>query len=288
MAATRSHCSENDIVLCSDKSKCVWIPARPRVPRAFLRSVPPDVVRVFAGGRSWETRRHVGAAAPPPPAAPDVSLPLVPAVRILGVFFDGDLRFATHTAILSARPRRRVALLRRLSSNSWGCGSTILLATYKALVQNCLAHGIVGWGSFVPEEVFRRLNVEVVHPGLRLACGVGRWCRIEALYALSGCMSVQSLYAYRCGKLFDHVSRTRGNDAAASVLPLCPQSPAAGVATSTLGVGRVLQLCCTFPSLPVRASEDARLVWSEAREPGQAGRSRPLSASRPPAGHDSL
>ena len=223
LAATRSYFSANDLVLSSEKSKRVWTPARPRVPRAFLRRV---LLLRYACTREAGPGSPSAMSAPlrpSPPAAPGVCLPLVPAVRILGVFFDGDLRSTTHVSILTARLRRRVALLRRHSSTSWGCSATFLLATYQALVQNCLAHGIVGLGSLVTEEVFLRLNVEVVHPGLRLACGVGRLHRIETLYAMSGCLSAQHLFTCRCGKLFDHASRTRGNDAAASTPGASPR-----------------------------------------------------------------
>ena len=43
-------------------------------------------------------------------------------------------------------------------------------------------HGIISWGAVAAEQDLRRLNIDVVHPALRIALGTKKWCRIENLY----------------------------------------------------------------------------------------------------------
>ena len=135
-------------------------------------------------------------------------------MRVLGVQFDAHFTFLEHIAIVKARCARRVSILRRLASTSWGCHVGILRTTYLALVANCLAYGIASWGPFVAEEHWQRINVDIIHPAARLIAGVARWTRIEALYRTAGVHSIQNIYALKVGQQADHLSRLSGNASA--------------------------------------------------------------------------
>ena len=87
----------------------------------------------------------------------------------------------------------------------------ILRQAYCALVQSALTYCLPAWGSFAPEQVWNRLNIDVCNPGSRIISGPPRWTRIEALILAAGTHTVQNLYAARTALLLDHTVRTSQN-----------------------------------------------------------------------------
>ena len=122
------------------------------------------------------------------------------------------MTFKEHVNMLIARMKIRVQILKKLSSLSWGSNINILAITYKSLIQNCIAHGIGAWGGNVPEEKIQRINIEVIHPALRVITGNKKWCRIENLYMSVGALNVQNLFTERSAMLLDRIKRIKNED----------------------------------------------------------------------------
>ena len=145
------------------KSKCLWMPCRKD--ETFLRGVKPKTRWATYNGRRYKTL-HQPITAPVDAQRPKTCAPLVTTLRLLGVIFDSTGTFSTHVNTLIERLKRRISVMRRLTSRSWGSNIRLLIITYKAIIQNVMSYGLCAWGGFVPEEKIQRLNIEI-HPCLR-------------------------------------------------------------------------------------------------------------------------
>ena len=97
--------------------------------------------------------------------------------------------------------------MKKIANTSWGCNIQTMIMTYKGLIQNSISFGIAAWGGNVPEEVLQRINIDLIHPALRIIGGNKRWCRIENLYLSMDAYSVQNLSTTRCAQLLDRKRR---------------------------------------------------------------------------------
>lgn len=93
-------------------------------------------------------------------------------LKILGLTFNTTLSWAPHVKILKSACRRRLDLIKTLSSKSWGADRNTLLTTYRAIIRAKLDYGSVIYGS-ASEHVLNQLN-SIQTTAVRLAIGAFR------------------------------------------------------------------------------------------------------------------
>ncbi|CAD7926718.1 unnamed protein product [Amoebophrya sp. A25] len=131
----------------------------------------------------------------------------VRSLRVLGVLIDPGFAFTDHLEYVVSKCQRRVQVLRRLASSSWGLSTAILAHTACALLHHVACFGIVAIGPYVDQRAARRYDVRIGHVAARLVLGVSRTVRREALYTLSGLSSYLNLYQQRAATFLDSVLR---------------------------------------------------------------------------------
>ena len=106
------------------------------------------------------------------------------AVRILGLTFNPNMSWNSHIKTLKAQCKRRIDIMKTISSKSWGADRDILLNTYKAIIQSKLDYGAILDGS-AKENILRTLN-PIQTTALRLAIGAFRSSPNNSVLAESG------------------------------------------------------------------------------------------------------
>ncbi|GFV78386.1 putative RNA-directed DNA polymerase from transposon X-element [Trichonephila clavipes] len=86
-----------------------------------------------------------------------IQIPVVSAVRFLGVIFDCKLTFLPHVLYLRKRCERSLNILKVLSNTLWGADRVSLLRVYHALILSRLDYGCAVYGS-ARASVLRRLD----------------------------------------------------------------------------------------------------------------------------------
>ncbi|GFT65495.1 putative RNA-directed DNA polymerase from transposon X-element [Trichonephila clavipes] len=95
-----------------------------------------------------------------------IQIPVVSAVRFLGVIFDCKLTFLPHVLYLRKRCERSLNILKVLSNTLWGADRVSLLRVYQALILSRLDYGCVVYGS-ARASVLERLDT-IHHSALRI------------------------------------------------------------------------------------------------------------------------
>ncbi|GFX80436.1 uncharacterized protein TNCV_177751 [Trichonephila clavipes] len=112
-----------------------------------------------------------------------IQIPVVSAVRFLGVIFDCKLTFLPHVIYLRKRCERSLNILKVLSNTLWGADRVSLLRVYQALILSRLDYGCVVYGS-ARASVLKRLDT-VYHSALRIPLRGLTFFRVSA--ADKGC-----------------------------------------------------------------------------------------------------
>ncbi|GFV81578.1 putative RNA-directed DNA polymerase from transposon X-element [Trichonephila clavipes] len=99
----------------------------------------------------------------------NIQIPVVSAVRFLGIIFDSKLTFLPHVLYLRKKCERSLNILKVLSNTLWGADRVSLLRVYQALILSRLDYGCVVYGS-ARASVLKRLDT-VHHCSENL-----RWC----------------------------------------------------------------------------------------------------------------
>ncbi|GFU89807.1 putative RNA-directed DNA polymerase from transposon X-element [Trichonephila clavipes] len=95
-----------------------------------------------------------------------IQIPVVSAVRFLGVIFDCKLTFLPHVLYLRKRCERSLNILKVLSNTLWGADRVSLLRVYHALILSRLDYGCAVYGS-ARASVLKRLDT-IHHSALRI------------------------------------------------------------------------------------------------------------------------
>ncbi|GFY02461.1 probable RNA-directed DNA polymerase from transposon X-element [Trichonephila clavipes] len=111
-----------------------------------------------------------------------IPIPVVSAVRFLGVIFDCKLTFLPHVLYLRKRCERSLNILKVLSNTLWGTDRVSLLRVYQALILSRLDYGCVVYGS-ARASVLKRLDT-VYHSALRICSGAFRTSPVTSLYVV--------------------------------------------------------------------------------------------------------
>ncbi|GFV20742.1 uncharacterized protein TNCV_1784041 [Trichonephila clavipes] len=109
-----------------------------------------------------------------------IQIPVVSAVRFLGVIFDCKLTFLPHVLYLRKRCERSLNILKVLSNTLWGTDRVSLLRVYQALILSRLDYGCVVYGS-ARASVLKRLDT-VYHSALRICSGAFKTSPVTSLY----------------------------------------------------------------------------------------------------------
>ncbi|GFT49038.1 putative RNA-directed DNA polymerase from transposon X-element [Trichonephila clavipes] len=111
-----------------------------------------------------------------------IQIPVVSAVRFLGVIFDCKLTFLPHVLYLRKKCERSLNILKVLSNTLWGADRVSLLQVYQALILSHLDYGCVVYGS-ARASVLKRLDT-VYHSALRICSGAFKTSPVTSLYVV--------------------------------------------------------------------------------------------------------
>ncbi|GFW00237.1 putative RNA-directed DNA polymerase from transposon X-element [Trichonephila clavipes] len=111
-----------------------------------------------------------------------IPIPVVSAVRFLGVIFDCKLTFLPHVLYLRKRCERSLNILKVLSNTLWGADRVSLLRVYQALILSRLDYGCVVYGS-ARASVLKQLDT-IHHSALRICSGAFRTSPVTSLYVV--------------------------------------------------------------------------------------------------------
>ncbi|GFY35817.1 putative RNA-directed DNA polymerase from transposon BS [Trichonephila clavipes] len=111
-----------------------------------------------------------------------IQIPVVSAVRFLGVIFDCKLTFLPHVLYLRKRCERSLNILKVLSNTLWGADRVSLLRVYHALILSRLDYGCAVYGS-ARASVLKRLDT-IHHSALRICSGAFRTSPVTSLYVV--------------------------------------------------------------------------------------------------------
>ncbi|GFY30467.1 putative RNA-directed DNA polymerase from transposon X-element [Trichonephila clavipes] len=111
-----------------------------------------------------------------------IQIPVVSAVRFLGVIFDCKLTFLPHVLYLRKRCERSLNILKVLSNTLWGADRVSLLRVYHALILSRLDYGCAVYGS-ARASLLKRLDT-VHHSALRICSGAFRTSLFTILYVV--------------------------------------------------------------------------------------------------------
>ncbi|GFV51413.1 putative RNA-directed DNA polymerase from transposon X-element [Trichonephila clavipes] len=111
-----------------------------------------------------------------------IQIPVVSAVRFLGVILDCKLTSLPHVLYLRKRCERSLNILKVLSNTLWGADRVSLLRVYQALILSRLDYGCVVYGS-ARASVLKRLDT-IHHSALRICSGAFRTSPVTSLYAV--------------------------------------------------------------------------------------------------------
>lgn len=106
-------------------------------------------------------------------------IPIVPTLRILGMYFDSKLTWVPHLKYLKAECVRRLNLMKTLSAKTWGADSSVLLRTYKATIRPKLDYGCIVYNSASSTNL-QMLNT-IQSSAIRIALGAYHTSPIESL-----------------------------------------------------------------------------------------------------------
>ena len=123
--------------------------------------------------------------------------------RLLGVVFDENFRFQDHVSQILEKAKIRLAILAKVSSNSWGLDTGMLRLTGKALVLSLLRYGLTVTGSGMNDKDMQRIDTRVVNVLARRILGVGPSARLPVLHAVAGVESMNNLYVQNCAAMLN-------------------------------------------------------------------------------------
>ncbi|GBN39661.1 putative RNA-directed DNA polymerase from transposon X-element [Araneus ventricosus] len=136
-------------------------------------------------------------------------IPVVNAIRCLGVIFDRKLIFLPHILHLRKKCERSLNILKVLSRTSWGADRTSLLRIYQAVIFSSIDYGCMVYGSARP-TVLRRLET-MHHSALRICSGAFRTSPVESHYVFCHQLSlylrrqkISALYFFRAQSVPKH------------------------------------------------------------------------------------
>ncbi|GFV22554.1 putative RNA-directed DNA polymerase from transposon X-element [Trichonephila clavipes] len=112
----------------------------------------------------------------------NIHIPVVSAVRFLGVIIDSKLTFLPHVLYLRKKCERSLNILKVLSNTLWGADRVSLIRVYQALILSRLDYGCVVYGS-ARASVLKRLDT-VHHSALRICSGAFRTSPVTSLYVV--------------------------------------------------------------------------------------------------------
>ncbi|KAF0701957.1 putative RNA-directed DNA polymerase, partial [Aphis craccivora] len=111
-------------------------------------------------------------------------IPTEESVKILGIFFDRRLTWATHIRYLKTSTSQTLNILKILSHTSWGGDSSTLIKIHKATIQSKIYYGSNLY------KTASRSNLNAIdstnNTGLRLAIGAFRSSPIYSIYNTAG------------------------------------------------------------------------------------------------------
>lgn len=130
-----------------------------------------------------------------------VNIRLVQEKRFLGVIFDSKLMFHSHVYKVVDKMQRSVNIMRHLASVSWGMDPKILNLLYKSIVRSHYDYGLVVYGKYLSQFLYRKLEV-VQNKGLRIITGAFCSTPINSLEIEAGIPPILVRLRYLTEKLF--------------------------------------------------------------------------------------
>ena len=143
--------------------------------------------------------------------------PLTEDVKILGITFDRHCVFDTHIEGLISKECLRQGVLARVSHTTWGLETSILKATYDAVISSLIRYGLLILGSCLPEDLANRLDVQVINTAARRISRLPMTTRVETLHFISGPHSFRNLYVIHCAQFAHSALSSHGSPTQARI-----------------------------------------------------------------------
>ena len=114
------------------------------------------------------------------------SIPHVPVLRYLGVWFDRSLTWGYQVTVATTRARERLWLIRRLGGRAWGLHPHLFLRLVQGVVLPLLFFGALCWASVLRYSSRLSQVDAVLAMAARMAYRLERTTSVEASLALAG------------------------------------------------------------------------------------------------------
>ena len=131
--------------------------------------------------------------------------------RFLGVTTDNNLRFNSHVSNIVAKTRKRVNIIRCLSSKDWGCSLEQQRSLYITYIRMVLEYASPGWSSWISESSLRTLQT-VQNAALRSIASLYKSCPEDFLHLETGIEPLRYRYQQNDDIIWDKYARLPLND----------------------------------------------------------------------------
>ena len=111
---------------------------------------------------------------------------------------DTHFTLDAHCASLLARAQVRQSILARVGRTTWGLDTRVLKVTRDALLVSLLRYALTFVGLCLPDDLVRKMDVQVINAASRRITGLPYTTRIEVLHFIAGTRSHRNLYSQHC------------------------------------------------------------------------------------------
>ena len=121
--------------------------------------------------------------------------------------------FREHVECLKAKAAKRMGILNKVGSTTWGLESRILAITTHSLVESVASYGLAAYGSHISQLASRKIDTGLLTRAARRTVGTGPAARREILRALAYTKPFSNHYVRKSANVFDGVLRSTGTSA---------------------------------------------------------------------------
>ena len=131
--------------------------------------------------------------------------------RFLGVTIDSDLRFTKHIENIAEKARKRVNIMRCMSTKDWGFSPESQRKLFMTYVRSVLDYASPSWNAWISETSRGELQ-KVQNQGLRAINNMCKTCPIDFLHLEAAIEPLADRFEQNDDILWDRYARLQDND----------------------------------------------------------------------------
>jgi ribonuclease HI len=108
-----------------------------------------------------------------------IQIPVVKEVKFLGVIFDSKLNWSNHINYIVDKCKRRLNILKSVSSQTWGASKKTLLVIYRGLIRSIIDYGSTAYSTASLSQL-AKIN-RIKNTALRICLAVPKSTQIDSL-----------------------------------------------------------------------------------------------------------